>query len=94
MYFNFDLTLNMTLSSADTPFRQFGPRSGPKFCPDLIGVQTAKYFRGYEKVTELSETQNYAYWDANFLPGTHGFHQTGVRRTHVFLVGTCQKSSS
>ena len=21
-------------------FKQFGPRSGPTFCPDLIGVQT------------------------------------------------------
>ena len=40
MYFNFALNLNMTLSSADNPFKQFGPRSGPIFCPDLIGVQT------------------------------------------------------
>ena len=33
------LNLNMTLSSADNPFKQFGPRSGPTFCPDLIGVK-------------------------------------------------------
>ena len=30
--------------------------------------------------------QNYGYWDANFLPGTHDFLQAGVPRTHVFLV--------
>ena len=24
-------------------------------------------------VSELSETQNYAYWYARFFPGTHGF---------------------
>ena len=24
--------------------------------------------------SELSETQNYAYWYARFLPGTHVFH--------------------
>ena len=35
-------------------------------------------------VPELSETQNYTYWDANFLPGTHGFHQAGVPQTHSF----------
>ena len=34
------LNLNKTLSSADNPFKKFGPRSGPTFCPDLIGVQT------------------------------------------------------
>ena len=45
-------------------------------------------------LSELLETKNYAYWDTNFLPGTHGFHQAGVPRTHVFLVDTCQKSSS
>ena len=38
--------------------------------------------------TELSETQNYAYWYARFFPGTHDFRQAGVQRTHVFLVGT------
>ena len=47
----------------------------------------------FKILAELSETQNYAYWDANFSPGTHGFHQARVPRTHVFLVGTCQKSS-
>ena len=30
----------MTLSSANNHFKQFGPRSGLTFCPDLIGVQT------------------------------------------------------
>ena len=30
----------MKWSSADNPFKQFGPRSGPAFCPDLIGVKT------------------------------------------------------
>ena len=40
MYFNFALNLNMTLSSVDNPFKHFGPRSGPTFCPDLKGAQT------------------------------------------------------
>ena len=31
---------DMTLSSADNPFKQFGPRSGTTFRLDLIGVQT------------------------------------------------------
>ena len=39
MYFNFALNLYMTLLSADNPFKQFGPRSGPTFCLDLIRVQ-------------------------------------------------------
>ena len=39
-FFYFALNLDMTLSSADNPFKQFGPRSCMKFCPDLIGVQT------------------------------------------------------
>ena len=39
MYFNFALNLYMTLLSADNPFKQFGPRSGPTFCPDLIWVE-------------------------------------------------------
>ena len=39
MYFNFALNFNMTLSSADNAFKQFGPRSGPTFCPDLIEVK-------------------------------------------------------
>ena len=50
MYFNNALNFFMTLSSADNHFKQFGPRSGPKFCPDLIGVQTVKDFRGYDKL--------------------------------------------
>ena len=29
MYFNFDLNFNMTLSSADNPFKQFGPKIRP-----------------------------------------------------------------
>ena len=49
IYFNFDLNFNITLSSADNHFKQFRPRSG-RICPDLIGVQTAKHFRGYEKL--------------------------------------------
>ena len=40
LYFNFALNLYMTLSSADNPFKQIGPRSGSIFCPDLIGAQT------------------------------------------------------
>ena len=40
MYFNFELNLYMSLLSADNPFKQFGPRSGPTFCTDLIGVKT------------------------------------------------------
>ena len=39
MYFNFALNLYMTLSSANNPSKQFGPRSGPTFCADLIGVK-------------------------------------------------------
>ena len=54
MYFNFVLNLNRTLSSADNPFKQFGPRSGPTFCLDLIGVQTIWRFRGYDKL-ELNQ---------------------------------------
>ena len=50
MYFNFALNLNMILSSADNPFKQFGPRSGQTFCPDMIGVQTVSHFRGYDKL--------------------------------------------
>ena len=50
MYFNFGLNLYMTLLYADNPFKQFGPRSGPTFCPDLIRVQTVRRFRGYEKL--------------------------------------------
>ena len=49
MYFNFALNLYMTLSSADNPFKQLEPRSDPKFCPDLIGVQTVWHFRGNDK---------------------------------------------
>ena len=37
-------------------------------------------------VTELSEMQDYAYWDANFFPGMHKFHHARVPRTHVFFV--------
>ena len=65
MYFNFALNLNMTLSSDDNPFKQYGPRSGPTFYLDLIGVktlsgptfcldlirdQTVWHFRGYDKL--------------------------------------------
>ena len=48
--FNFALNLNMTLSSANNPFKQFGPRSGPTFCPDVIVVQTVWRFRVYDKL--------------------------------------------
>ena len=48
MYFNFDLNFYMTLSSADYPFKQFGPRSGPAFCLDLKGV---KLFDALEVMT-------------------------------------------
>ena len=44
----------MTLSSADNPFKQFGPRSGPTFCQDLLRVQTVWHFRGYENL-ELNQ---------------------------------------
>ena len=50
MYFNFALNLYMTLSFADNHFKQFGPRSGSTFCPDLIGVKTVWHFRGYDKL--------------------------------------------
>ena len=39
MYFNYALNFNMTVSSADNHFKQLGPRSGPTFCLDLIGVK-------------------------------------------------------
>ena len=48
--FNYALNFYMTLSSADNPFKQFGPRSGPTICPDLIGVKTLRHFRGYDKL--------------------------------------------
>ena len=54
MYFNFALNPYMTLSSADNPFKQFGPRSGPTFSRDLKGVQTVWHFRGYDKL-ELNQ---------------------------------------
>ena len=50
MYFNFALNLYMTLSSADNPLKQFGPRSGPTFCLDLIEVETVWHFSGYDKL--------------------------------------------
>ena len=53
MYFNFALNLNMLLSSAGNPFKQFGPRSGPTFCPDLIGV---KLYDTLEVMTSWSWT--------------------------------------
>ena len=53
MYFNFVLNLKMTLSSVDDPFKQFGPRSGPSFCQDLIGV---KLFDALEDMTSSSWT--------------------------------------
>ena len=46
--------------SADNPFKQFGPRSGPTFCPDLIGVQTVSNFRGYNKL-ELNQCFIFAF---------------------------------
>ena len=47
MFFNFALHLYMTLTSADNPFKQFGPRSGPTF---FIEVQNVWHFRGYDKL--------------------------------------------
>ena len=46
MFFNFASHLSMTLSSADNPFKQFGPRSGLTF---FIEVQNVWHFRGYDK---------------------------------------------
>ena len=53
MYFNFALNFYMTLSSADNPFKQLRPRSGPTFCQDLIGV---KLFDTLEVMTSLTWT--------------------------------------
>ena len=50
MYFNFALNLYKTLSSADNPFKQIGPRSGLTVCPDLKGVQTVWHYKGYDKL--------------------------------------------
>ena len=30
--------------------KQFGPKSGPTFCPGLVGVQTVWHFKGYDKL--------------------------------------------
>ena len=38
------------MTSANKCFKQFGPRSGPTYCPDLIWVQTVYHFRGYDKL--------------------------------------------
>ena len=35
--------------------------------------------------SELSETQNYAYWDANFCLGTHKFYNAGVLHAHIYF---------
>ena len=69
MYFNFTLNLNITLSSADNPFKQFGPRSSPTFCPDKIGVQTVWRFRDYDKL-KLNQVE------LDFLLVTTGCQQT------------------
>ena len=45
----------MTLSSADNPSKQFGPRSGPTFCADLIGV----------KLFDALEVKLYLMYDSN-----------------------------
>ena len=50
MYLNFALNFYMTLSSADNPFKKFGPRSGPTFCQDLTGVKPFDALRGYDKL--------------------------------------------
>ena len=50
MCFNYTLNFNMMLSSADYPFKQFGPRSGLTFCPDLIGVKILWHFRCCDKL--------------------------------------------
>ena len=50
MFFNFALHLYMTLSSAEYPFKQFRPRSGPISCPGLNEVQNVWNFRGYDKL--------------------------------------------
>ena len=44
--------------------------------------------------SELSETQNCAYWEAKFCLGSHKFYNGGVLRMHVFLIGTCQNSAA
>ena len=43
-------------------------------------------------VSELSEMQNYVYWDANFCTGTHKFYSVGVLRMLVILISMCQNS--
>ena len=53
MYFNYALNFYMTLSSDDNHLTQFGPRSGPTFCLDLIGV---KLFDILEVMTNWSWT--------------------------------------
>ena len=45
------------------------------------------------ETSELSETQNYAYWYTLFSLGRMIF-KAGVQRTHVFLVGMRLKFSS
>ena len=49
LYFTFCIKIS-DMSSADNICKQFWPRSGPTFCPDLIGAQTVWHFRGYDKL--------------------------------------------
>ena len=44
----------------------------------------SEFIRIKAHFAELSETQDYAYWDANFFPGTHKFHHVGILHMHVF----------
>ena len=55
---------------------------------EIMVLKAKPTSKGSVRDTELSETQNYAYWYAHFFPGTHDFRWARVPRTHVFLVGT------
>ena len=55
MYINFALNLYMTLSSADNPFKQFGPRSDP-LCQ--VEVESMYFNFGLNLYRTLSSADN------------------------------------
>ena len=63
MYFNFALNLYMTLSSADNPFKQFGPRSdhGSFLQPCVYRIERSrsKIVSEYDQEIPQSQTADY-----------------------------------
>ena len=50
MLLNFAFNLNITLSSADNPFKQFGPKSGPDILSGQDRDPNCLTLRGYDKL--------------------------------------------